>query len=124
MRGYMYILKCKDGSYYVGSTDNLRLRIEEHNRGEGWGRKKKEALIKGNTNSLKKLSERASSSRGPSSASGTPVITYRSGDLNSPIIENPLKNERASGHFRIIDKKARSEIYLATRVQVEPLPLG
>ena len=111
MRGYMYILKCKDGSYYVGSTDNLRMRIEEHNRGEGceytklrlpvkliyfeecfnikdaflreqqikgWGRKKKEALMKGNTNSLKKLSERASSSKGPSRASGTPVITYRS----------------------------------------------
>ena len=35
MRGYMYILKCKDNSFYVGSTNNLRLRIEEHNIGEG-----------------------------------------------------------------------------------------
>ncbi|MBR5401658.1 MAG: GIY-YIG nuclease family protein [Treponema sp.] len=105
MKGYMYILKCKDNSYYVGSTDNLTLRIEEHNRGEGceytrerlplqlvyyeecfnikdafiheqqvkgWNRKKKEALMKGDIKSLKELSERASSSRGPSSASGTP----------------------------------------------------
>ena len=35
MHGYMYILKCKDNSYYVGSTDNLTLRIEEHNNGDG-----------------------------------------------------------------------------------------
>ncbi|MCR4900215.1 MAG: GIY-YIG nuclease family protein [Treponema sp.] len=35
MHGYMYILKCKDNSYYVGSTNNLTLRIEEHNNGEG-----------------------------------------------------------------------------------------
>lgn len=31
----MYILKCSDNSYYVGSTTNLTLRIEEHNHGEG-----------------------------------------------------------------------------------------
>ena len=31
----MYILKCSDGSYYVGSTNNLTLRIEEHKHGEG-----------------------------------------------------------------------------------------
>ena len=91
MRGYMYILKCNDNSYYVGSTDNLTLRIEEHNKGEGavytkdrlpiklvyyeecfnvedaflreqqikgWSRKKKEALIIGDINSLKKLSKK------------------------------------------------------------------
>ena len=28
---YVYILKCKDGSYYVGHTDNLEKRIAEHN---------------------------------------------------------------------------------------------
>ena len=105
MHGYMYILKCKDNTYYIGSTDNLTLRIEEHNNGEGaaytkdrlpvqlvyyeecrnvkdaylreqqikgWGRKKKEALMKGDIESLKKFSERASSSRAPSRASGTP----------------------------------------------------
>jgi putative endonuclease len=32
---WMYILKCSDGSYYVGSTTNLELRIREHNDGIG-----------------------------------------------------------------------------------------
>jgi len=35
MRGYMYILECSDGTYYTGSTNNLRLRLEQHNAGEG-----------------------------------------------------------------------------------------
>lgn len=28
--GYMYILECSDGSYYVGSTVDLGRRLEEH----------------------------------------------------------------------------------------------
>jgi putative endonuclease len=32
---WMYILKCSDGSYYVGSTTNLELRIREHSDGIG-----------------------------------------------------------------------------------------
>jgi putative endonuclease len=35
MTGYMYILKCSNGSYYVGSTTNLELRIQQHQIGEG-----------------------------------------------------------------------------------------
>lgn len=31
----MYILKCADGSYYTGSTNNLDMRIAEHQSGEG-----------------------------------------------------------------------------------------
>jgi len=31
---YLYILKCADSSYYVGHTDNLDLRIAQHNSGE------------------------------------------------------------------------------------------
>lgn len=31
----MYILKCSDNSYYVGSTNNLTLRIQEHCCGQG-----------------------------------------------------------------------------------------
>ncbi|MCX7987705.1 MAG: GIY-YIG nuclease family protein, partial [Bacteroidales bacterium] len=31
----MYILKCSDGSYYVGSTTNLELRLAQHRAGEG-----------------------------------------------------------------------------------------
>jgi putative endonuclease len=30
MAFYMYILKCKDGSYYTGHTDNLEKRLYEH----------------------------------------------------------------------------------------------
>ena len=31
----MYILKCADGSYYVGSTKNLELRLFQHQSGKG-----------------------------------------------------------------------------------------
>ncbi len=34
-KGYMYILECSDGSYYTGSTVNLKLRILQHQNGEG-----------------------------------------------------------------------------------------
>jgi len=27
---YVYILKCKDGSYYVGQTDDLEKRLADH----------------------------------------------------------------------------------------------
>lgn len=35
MRGYLYILRCSDGSYYVGSTTDLDARIATHRAGEG-----------------------------------------------------------------------------------------
>lgn len=31
---YVYILQCSDGSYYVGSTTNLQLRLQEHSDGK------------------------------------------------------------------------------------------
>ena len=33
--GFMYILKCSDGSYYTGSTVNLEIRFHQHQQGEG-----------------------------------------------------------------------------------------
>jgi len=30
MKGYMYILQCADGSYYTGSTKDLKKRLSEH----------------------------------------------------------------------------------------------
>lgn len=33
--GFMYILQCSDGTYYVGSTKNLELRLKQHQNGEG-----------------------------------------------------------------------------------------
>jgi putative endonuclease len=35
MKGYMYILKCSDGSYYTGSTNDLECRLAQHQSGEG-----------------------------------------------------------------------------------------
>ena len=32
---YMYILRCGDGSFYVGSTVDLERRLGQHNEGEG-----------------------------------------------------------------------------------------
>ena len=32
---YMYILKCRDGSYYTGSTIDLEKRVEKHQKGKG-----------------------------------------------------------------------------------------
>ena len=32
---YMYILRCSNGQYYVGSTHDLDKRLAEHQSGEG-----------------------------------------------------------------------------------------
>jgi putative endonuclease len=34
-KGYMYILKCNDDTYYTGSTKYIERRIEEHQQGNG-----------------------------------------------------------------------------------------
>ena len=31
---YVYILKCKDNSYYTGCTSNLKNRIQSHEKGQ------------------------------------------------------------------------------------------
>jgi putative endonuclease len=31
----MYILECSDGSYYTGSTKDLKRRLDQHQAGEG-----------------------------------------------------------------------------------------
>lgn len=35
MKGYMYILKCANNTYYVGSTTDHDFRISEHKNGNG-----------------------------------------------------------------------------------------
>lgn len=35
MKGYIYILKCSDGSYYTGSTVNLESMVYQHQQGKG-----------------------------------------------------------------------------------------
>jgi putative endonuclease len=91
MNAFVYILRCADGSYYVGSTrSKLEVRMEEHNAGtfggytmkhrpvelvfqqdfdritdafaaerqlKGWTRAKKEALIRGDLETLHQLAK-------------------------------------------------------------------
>ncbi len=33
--GYLYVLKCSDGTYYTGSTKDLEHRVQQHQKGEG-----------------------------------------------------------------------------------------
>lgn len=86
---FAYILKCSDGSYYTGVTNDIQRRLWEHEKGtvpgythsrrpvalvwcsddvdivsaigaekkiKGWRRAKKEALIRGDFESLQRLS--------------------------------------------------------------------
>lgn len=36
MPHFVYILKCSDGSLYIGCTNNLEKRVKEHNESK-WG---------------------------------------------------------------------------------------
>ena len=92
MPAFLYVLRCADASYYVGTTrGTLENRIAEHNAGhfggfttkrrpvhlvflqefqyitdaiaaerqvKGWRRAKKEALIRGELDALRRLSKR------------------------------------------------------------------
>jgi putative endonuclease len=93
---WAYILRCSDGSYYVGSTVDLEQRLHEHQQGrgaaytrrrrpvtllwagefesvaeafafekrvQGWGRRKREALIAGDLKMLPVLAGRGWRSR-------------------------------------------------------------
>ena len=91
MGAFVYILACRDGSYYVGSTRaSLEERVAQHNAGtlggytasrrpvklvfhqefdritdaiaaerqlKNWGRAKKEALIRGDFDALRRLAK-------------------------------------------------------------------
>jgi len=46
MTGYMYILECSDGTYYTGSTNDLELRLKQHQNGEGANHTKKRLPVK------------------------------------------------------------------------------
>ncbi len=93
MLAFVYMLRCDDGSYYVGSTrgESVERRVLEHKSGlikgytsrrlpvelvwsqefsritdaigaerqlKGWGRAKKEALIRGDWNHIYELARR------------------------------------------------------------------
>ena len=44
--GYMYILECRNGAYYTGSTVDLDRRIQQHQNGEGANFTKKHLPVK------------------------------------------------------------------------------
>lgn len=91
MAFWVYILRCADGSYYTGHTDNLNQRIGEHQTGrypgytadrlpvelawtqecttreealtaelqiKGWSRKKKEAMMRSDWESVSLLAKK------------------------------------------------------------------
>jgi putative endonuclease len=35
VKGYFYVLRCIDRSFYVGSTSDLEIRLAQHEAGEG-----------------------------------------------------------------------------------------
>ncbi|KKN96578.1 hypothetical protein LCGC14_0166240 [marine sediment metagenome] len=46
MLGFMYFLKCSDGSYYTGSTNDLDKRMLEHQEGKGANHTRKRLPVK------------------------------------------------------------------------------
>ncbi len=44
--GYLYILKCSDGTYYTGSTKDIELRLQQHQNGEGANYTKRRLPVK------------------------------------------------------------------------------
>ncbi len=104
MSFWVYILRCADGSYYTGHTDNLEQRIAQHHAGtfvtcytykrrplqlafsqdfptreaaltaelqiKGWGRKKKEAMMRGDWTEVSRLSHTAKSAVRPEPVEG------------------------------------------------------
>ena len=45
-KGYLYILKCADGTFYTGSTINIEKRLVEHQEAKGSNYTKKRLPIK------------------------------------------------------------------------------
>lgn len=45
MKGYVYILKCSDGSFYTGSTKDIEIRLRQHQSGFGSNHTRKDCLL-------------------------------------------------------------------------------
>ena len=44
---FLYMLRCRDGSYYTGHTDDLEKRVQEHDNGtfEGYTSKRRPVQV-------------------------------------------------------------------------------
>jgi hypothetical protein len=64
---WIYVLLCRDGSFYTGVTSMLEKRIAQHHHGE---HAKKHAFVRGDWGELRRLSRGAVRDGGPSTSSG------------------------------------------------------
>ncbi len=87
---FSYMLRCSDGTFYVGQTDDLDVRIAAHHAGagcrytnarlpltlvwfaeariKGWNRAKKQALIDGRFDVISQIASRGRNGRAPRDA--------------------------------------------------------
>ena len=82
---YVYILKCSDGSFYTGSTWNLKKRLWEHQCGDGADYTKKrlpvELVFFESFDRIDEAFEREKQNQGWSRRKKLALITSNEGDL-------------------------------------------
>ncbi len=138
---FVYILRCADGSYYTGHTDNLEKRIGQHQTGEcegytatrrpvvlawsqecvtreevlsaemqikGWGRKKKEAMMRGDWAEVSRLAKSKSARPSTLPLIGSevePLATHPTvrGEPVEPLatIQEPFDPSSSSGQAKL-----------------------
>ena len=106
MKGYMYILRCSNGEYYSGSTNNLELRIEEHHQGKGsnfsWKYLPVELIYKEEFNSEEEAFKREKQIQGWSRAKKEALM---SGDIEK--LKSLSRNHTDYKHGVLKDKKTK-----------------
>jgi len=131
MAFYVYILRCADGSYYTGHTDNLEIRIAEHAAGAGsdWTKSRLPVEHVWSQDFVSREEALASERRvkGWSRAKKEALIAERWDDVsrlarsNSPSAFRQAHDERGGEHFH---RSARPELVEGkVRVVVDPLAI-
>jgi fumarate reductase flavoprotein subunit len=142
MASFVYIVQCADNSYYVGSTNNIEQRLEEHNSGKyqgytskrlpvkmlwfqefttileaavserqikGWSRAKKEALIRGDFNSLIELSKSKKATSTLRQAQGEEVINSHAEPVEASTLRQAQGEEVINPHAEPVEASARQQ---------------
>ncbi len=151
MSFWVYILRCSDGSYYTGHTDDLEKRIGEHQTGaipscytfkrrplqlvfsqacaireealaaeqqiKGWGRKKKEAMMRGDWAEVSRLAKSKTPVRPEPS---TPVRPETSISVRPEPVEGHLTN---SVHPSTSSGRTEISVRPETSTPVRPEPV-
>src|SRR6187401_326398 len=109
MKGYMYILRCSNGEYYSGSTNNLELRIEEHHQGKcsnfSWKYLPVELIYSEEFNSEEEAFKREKQIQGWSRAKKEALM---SGDIEK--LKSLSRNHTDYKHGVLKDKKTNEEL--------------